>query len=201
MDADSSGQAPGPLTDRLGAVASGLCAIHCALCALAPAAFVALGLGALLTHGAELLLTLVAIVFGLTALVLGWKRHRSGAILWVMLAGIVALLASRGLEMGSEHHDHHDGEHAAHHDEAKEAGGEHGEQAEEATKGHGDGADKADHGEGEDHGEEHDGGLHALGAAVGVLGGLLLLSGHIMNLKALRRRRDAPCDDARTPIA
>ena len=44
------------------------------------------------------------------------------------------------------------------------------------------------------HTEEHDGGLHAAGAGVGVLGGLLLLSGHVMNLKALRRERDVCCD-------
>ncbi len=195
MESGNSEQVPGPLTDRFGAIASGLCAIHCALCALAPAAFVALGLGALLTHEAELLLTLVAIVFGLTALVLGWKRHRSTAVLWVMVAGIVALVASRGLEMGSDHHGHHEGENAAHHDEGQDGEAEHSEKAEKATDEHHDEGEKGEHGEGDSHDEEHEGGLHAVGAAAGVLGGLLLLSGHIMNLKALRRERDECCDD------
>lgn len=203
METGNADQVPGPLTDRFGAIASGLCAIHCALCALAPAAFVALGLGALLTHEAELLLTLVAIVFGLTALVLGWRRHREASVLWVMVAGILALVASRGLEMGSDHHGHHEGEHSAHHEEGHEGEGEHGEkdsaehseEAEKAADGHGEKTAEKGHAKGDAHEEEHEGGLHAVGAAAGVLGGLLLLSGHIMNLKALRRERDECCDD------
>ena len=57
-------------TDRLGATVSSLCAIHCAVCALLPAAFGVLGLGFLLGHEAEWALTLTAIAFGSGALVM-----------------------------------------------------------------------------------------------------------------------------------
>ena len=50
--------------DRFGAVASSLCAVHCAVCALLPAAFSALGLGFLIGHEAEWVLTLLAVALG-----------------------------------------------------------------------------------------------------------------------------------------
>ena len=56
--------------DRFGAVASSLCALHCVLCALAPAIFGSIGLGFLLSQGTELTLTLFAILFAAVALVL-----------------------------------------------------------------------------------------------------------------------------------
>ena len=105
--------------DRFGAVASSLCALHCALCAFLPIVFSAVGLGFLIGHEAEWVLTMVAIAFAGGALFWGWAQHRSVYVAGLLTLGIVGLLASRGLEMGSGHHDHHGSHHA---EEGKEDG-------------------------------------------------------------------------------
>lgn len=156
--------ASAPAVDRLGAVASTLCAVHCAVCALLPALFGALGVGFLLSHTVEWGLSAVAIAFGAGALMLGWRRHRSRMVAALLLGGIVGLLLSRGLEAGSGH-DHGEG----HHTEA-------------VADAHGHG----DHGH-DDHGHMHAGFAHLLGAGVGVLAGLLLVAGHLLNLRETRR--------------
>ena len=102
--------------DQAGAVASTLCAIHCAICALLPAVFGALGLGMLLSQTAEWAFTLVAVSIAAGALVLSWRQYRSVAVAGLLSLGIVGLLASRVLEMGSDHH-HHGEHHADHHGE------------------------------------------------------------------------------------
>ena len=117
--------------DRFGALASSLCAAHCALCAMLPAAFGALGLGFLLRHEAEWGFTLIAVTFAVGALALGWLRHRSFIVAAFLVLGIVGLLASRSLEMDSA----------------------------------------------------HQGASHVAGPAVGVVAGLLLLAGHVLNLR------------------
>lgn len=124
---------PGDAIDRVGALASGACVVHCALCALIPGTLGALGLGALLGHEAEWGLTLAAIVFASTALLLGWRRHRSRGVVLCLGLGVAGLLASRLLE---------------------------------------------------------EGGGHALGTAVGVAAGVVLVVGHIANLRAARRCRE-----------
>jgi len=172
--------------DRFGAVASSLCAIHCALCALMPAALGALGLGALLGHNAEWVFTLIAIAFALSALALGWRRHRSKWVVGVLTLGVVGLLVSRGLEMGSGHH--HDEHHAvAEHDEG------HGAAAAHESVTHHD-ASLADsthdaHHDDDDHGSVG----HAAGTVVGVLAGILLLFGHILNIRATRQEHEECC--------
>lgn len=155
--------------DRFGAVASSVCAVHCAVCALLPAAFAAFGLGVLLGHEAEWVFTIIAVLCAGAALGLGWQRHRSPHVALMLLLGISGLLASRGLEAGDDHDDH-DGHHGAavHH-------GEH---------------------DGESHvqrREHHDEAGHAVGTAVGVFGGLLLVSGHILNIHTTRRCRNECC--------
>ena len=92
--------------DRVGVVASTLCAIHCALCALLPSIFGALGIGFLLGQGAELVFTLVAIGFAMMALAVGWKSHGTKGIL-ILMCRHLGLTASRVIEMASSH-DHHD---------------------------------------------------------------------------------------------
>ena len=161
------------LTDRLGSVASTLCAIHCAICAFLPVIFTAVGLNFLLNQSAEWLFSLVAIAFGLGALILGWRRHRSKTVAILLTLGVVGILASRGLEMGSDHHGHDD----THHGEAVADGAEE----------HHDEADHDEHGEAHD---EHDDGAHTLGAVVGVLAGTTLLFGHLLNIRTFRRRRE-----------
>lgn len=148
--------------DQAGAVASTLCAIHCAICALLPAAFGALGLGMLLSQTAEWAFTLVAVSIAAGALVLSWRQYRSIAVAGLLSLGIVGLLASRVLEMGSDHHHH--GEHHAdhhgegHHDEVAHAEDEHHDSTAEKHEDHHDeGHDEghvADRHEHEDHSSE-----------------------------------------------
>ena len=52
--------------NRLGAITSTVCALHCALCALAPALLSILGLSVLISHEAEWIFTILAsIIAGL----------------------------------------------------------------------------------------------------------------------------------------
>jgi hypothetical protein len=172
--------------DRFGAVASSLCAVHCALCALLPAAFSALGLGFLIGHEAEWVLTLIAVALGAGALFLGWPKHRSNQVAAFLVIGILGLLASRGLEMGSDHHGH---EAETHHAKGEESA-EHADEPEEHAK-----EEKGEHKE--DHheeGAEHDDAGHLLGAGIGVLAGLLLFLGHLLNIRALRKCEEPCCD-------
>ncbi len=161
----------GPPVDRLGAVASGICAIHCAICALLPATFGALGLGVLLGHEAEWGFTLVAIAFAAGALILAWRRHRSRMVAALLLLGIVGLVASRCLETGAEHHsDQH-------------AQGEHSEQnADDIAQA------KIEH-NAADHSEQQVSVSQLGGAGVGVLAGFLLFVGHLLNLRVAHRCR------------
>ena len=167
--------------DRIGALASGVCAAHCAICALLPAAFGAFGLGILLGHEAEWAFSLVAIAFATGALVLGWRRHRSIVVTLLLALGIVGLFSSRILEMTSPHHDHHGEvgheELHAHHEIATETKEDphHEHEDEHSAEAHASGTALA-------------GFSHSIGAAIGVLAGLSLLTGHILNLRAMRRR-------------
>lgn len=149
--------------DRLGALASTLCAVHCAACALLPAAFGALGLGFLLGHEIEWAFTLIAVALATGALVFGWRRHRSRPVVLLLALGIVGLLVSRGIEMGSEHHEHATHEPVSHSSTPKT------------------------------HHEADEGDAHLTGTIVGVAAGLLLLSGHLLNIRATRRRREECC--------
>jgi hypothetical protein len=152
--------------DRMGALASGVCAAHCAICAWLPTAFGAVGLGLFLGHEDEWVFTLVAVAFATGALLVSWRRHQSVAVAGLLALGIAGLLASRGLEIGwagSAHHEH-PGE--AHRPSIQHA---------------------ASHVAPENP-------THRAGTAVGVLAGLLLISGHVLNLRASQRCREASCE-------
>jgi hypothetical protein len=166
-------------TDRMGSFASSICALHCAICGLLPVVFTALGLGFLLGHEAEWILSITAISLGLGALVLGWRQHRSGWVAGLLVVGIVGLLASRGLEMGLGHEDHHGSSH-------QEDGGD-GE-SDALTDPHEE-AHPSEPSE-EHHGEEKGDETHLLGTLVGVLAGMMLLLGHIFNIRMARRCRE-----------
>lgn len=84
--------------DGLGQFASGACALHCALCALAPSLFTVLGMDLMLDHEAEWAFTILAIVFASGALVAGWMKHRAPRVAGLFILGIGLLLASRFLE-------------------------------------------------------------------------------------------------------
>ena len=118
--------------DRMGAVASTVCAAHCAIGALLPAAFGALGAGFLMSEKVEWLFTLVAIAFAAVALWLGYRKHRSRVVAVLLAAGIVGMLGARLIEEASGHH--HDGgghaAHAEHHEGHDDHGGDHGHESE-----------------------------------------------------------------------
>ncbi|TPV92355.1 MAG: MerC domain-containing protein [Myxococcales bacterium FL481] len=180
--------------DRLGAVASGVCAVHCAICALLPAALGALGLGFLLGGPAEWAFTVVAVSFAGGALTLGWRRHRSRPVAVLLGLGMAGLIASRGLESGSAHgHDHPVAGDPAEGQPSVAAAGAH-----EAN-----GSSRARHDAHHQGGQDqdparhphHDGDdpAHAAGTLIGVLAGLLLVWGHVLNIRTTRRCRNAHC--------
>ena len=188
-------------TDRFGTVASGMCALHCAMCAFLPVIFSVLGLGFLLSEQTEWLFSIVAILFGVGALILGWRQHGSKKAASFIILGVLGIMASRGMEMSSGHHHdggdpHHDG--AEHAGSATVADAHDAEQHHEKSSGtHDDHKDDHghDHGDehGSDHGDEHGGSeesMHLAGAIVGVLSGLTLLLGHLFNIRAARRSRE-----------
>ncbi len=201
--------------DRFGSVASTTCAIHCAICAFLPVVVTAVGFDFLFSPQTEWVFAITAIVFGVVALYFGWRQHRSKQVAALMIIGIVGLMVSRGLEMGSEHHDHvgaesHHGHHGdqPHHEVAEDAGSDHAEDGHvagedahsahageheehgEAEEAHAHAAHAGEHGEGE---EAHDDFSHKAGGFVGVLGGLLLLVGHLLNMRAVRQCREECC--------
>lgn len=85
------------VADRVGATASLLCALHCALLPLLLAALPALGLGFLGEHWFEAAFTGFAIVLASTTLLLGWRRHRRWQALALLVPGVLALLAGLAL--------------------------------------------------------------------------------------------------------
>jgi uncharacterized membrane protein YfcA len=129
-----------------------------------------LGLGFLLGHEAEWALSLISIGFATVALALAWRRRRDRRVVLLLAVGIVGLLASRFVE---EAGGHEEGHHEAGHAEE----GHHGE----------------DHAE-EGHHEDGPEAAHLIGTAIGVLAGLTLVGGHLLNLRE-QRRKPACADD------
>ena len=98
MDAPEKSTNSTNKVDVLGKFASGICAVHCALCAFLPGIFALIGLEILVGHEAEWGFTIVAITFALGAMLLGFKRHQSPRIALLFAVGIIGLLGSRFLE-------------------------------------------------------------------------------------------------------
>ncbi len=162
MSGSQWGAADVDRVDRIGATASGLCAIHCTLCAVLPVAFSALGIGFLFGATAEWIFTVGAVAFATGALVVGWKRHRSRRIAALFVVGMLGLLVSRGVEA---------------------SGGDHYAEASEHD------ADTSERQDEEAHHEDaHHDSSHAIGAILGTASGLLLFGGHLMSLRASRVR-------------
>jgi len=127
-------------------------------------AFSAVGLGFLLDEQTEWIFSILAVLFGLWALILSWRQHRSKRIAALLILGVVGLIVSRGLEMGAEHHDeevHHSEVHAEHQDP---------------------------------HSEAHEDVSHLAGAVIGVLAGLILLVGHLSNIREAHRCVEESCE-------
>ena len=177
MDSQKQGSTGKGFIDRFGAVASSACALHCAICALVPATFTALGLSFLVSHEVEWILTGVAVLLGLFAVFHAWRSHGNVLVLVTLGIGVIGLLAARGLEGG-----HHDGHEAA----ATTVTASADEHAASTTAGAHHGAEASHHDEG-----HHDEG-HLNAELFGVLAGVILCLGHIINLREWKRagRRD-----------
>lgn len=186
--------------DFIGVVASGLCAVHCLFCALLPTIFGVLGLGFLLTHEAEWALTLLAVTFALSAGFIGWRLHRSSLVFGLLSLGIIGLLASRGIEMSSEHHDHHGDEHqvdGVHHAESAHHGEEHTEHEHHNSKNSHSAHVSTERNEHENNNSSEEDSTHSIGAVVGFLGGMLLFLGHIINIRTSGEVRKECCNNAK----
>jgi MerC mercury resistance protein len=77
--------------DRLGATASFLCAVHCVVLPFVLAALPAFGLGFLADHGFEHAFILCASVLALFTLIQGYRRHRIGVALALLVPGLLLL--------------------------------------------------------------------------------------------------------------
>lgn len=87
--------------DRIGAIASFLCAIHCALLPLVLAVLPALGLGFLADHRFEHAFIAFASLLALTTLIVGFRRHQRFRAFWFLVPGIALLLAGIVVEYDS----------------------------------------------------------------------------------------------------
>ncbi|MEL7369106.1 MAG: MerC domain-containing protein [Myxococcota bacterium] len=94
---------PAATVDRAGIFASTVCAIHCALAAFLPGLLAALGLTVWFGETAEYALSAAAILFALSAVLIGWRQHRSWRTLFILVVGISGLLLARYLEEAGVH--------------------------------------------------------------------------------------------------
>lgn len=91
------------IVDRIGAVASFVCAVHCALLPIVFGVLPALGLGLLADHSLERAFVAFAIILATTSLLFGLRRHGSYRAFWLLVPGIALLLA--GMLVGDDHTD------------------------------------------------------------------------------------------------
>ena len=80
----------GKVLDRVGATGSMLCAVHCAALPLVLAVAPAIGAG-FASRRFEIGFIAFASVLGLTSLILGYRRHRTGRALLLLAPGIALL--------------------------------------------------------------------------------------------------------------
>ena len=79
------------LLDRIGAIGSLLCAIHCALLPVAIATLPALGIAAWMGDGFELGFVVFATLLGLFSVTWGYLRHGAVRALGVLVPGLAIL--------------------------------------------------------------------------------------------------------------
>jgi hypothetical protein len=100
--------------DKVGTLASFLCAIHCAIMPLVITLLPLLGLSFLASEPVEWALLLLSAGFGTASVCLGFKEHRSRKVFAVLGIGIMLLVAGRivhhipfgALEAVDAHHNH-----------------------------------------------------------------------------------------------
>jgi len=81
------------IADRIGAIASFLCAIHCAALPFVLAVLPLLGLSFLADHAFERGFVMFASALALVALINGYRRHRRSLALRLALPGLMLLIA------------------------------------------------------------------------------------------------------------
>jgi hypothetical protein len=79
--------------DRVGATASFLCAVHCALLPFVIALLPLIGLGFLADHRFERIFVACAAALASVTIVTAWRRHRKLHALFLLVPGIALLLA------------------------------------------------------------------------------------------------------------
>ncbi|HET9033801.1 MAG TPA: MerC domain-containing protein [Dokdonella sp.] len=87
--------------DRFGALASMLCAVHCALLPLLFGILPALGLAFLADHAYEQIFVSFAIVLASISLLHGLRKHGSYRALLILVPGILLLVV--GMLIGADH--------------------------------------------------------------------------------------------------
>ncbi len=83
--------------DRVGALGSLLCAVHCALLPLAIALAPSLGLGLLASAGFETAFLAFATVLALVSLIQGYRRHRAYRAMMFLAPGLLIMWSSQWL--------------------------------------------------------------------------------------------------------
>lgn len=79
--------------DRVGATASFLCAVHCALLPFVIALLPLIGLGFLADHRFERIFVACAALLASVTIITAWRRHRRLHALFLLAPGITLLLA------------------------------------------------------------------------------------------------------------
>lgn len=89
------------MADRVGATASFLCAVHCALLPFVVALLPLLGLGFLADHRIERAFVLFAASLAAVSLGIGYRDHRRRLPFVLMVPGVVLMLAGIAVDMDS----------------------------------------------------------------------------------------------------
>lgn len=92
--------------DRLGATASFLCAVHCALLPFVIALLPLIGLGFLADHRFERVFVACAAALASVTILTAWRRHRRLHALFLLAPGIALLLAGIVIDISAHEWAH-----------------------------------------------------------------------------------------------
>ncbi|HEX6614346.1 MAG TPA: MerC domain-containing protein [Rhodanobacteraceae bacterium] len=86
--------------DRIGATASFLCAVHCALLPFVIALLPLIGLGFLADHRYERVFVACAAALACATILTAWRRHRKPNALFLLVPGIALMLSGIIIDIG-----------------------------------------------------------------------------------------------------